>query len=153
MARLHLNACANPTFDTEQRTKVSSVLIIGVAFAALHGIYFLLSMESGGWLIFIIQLTPLIIFDICFLLYFLVVAVKARAFVRHVYKLDDSPLEDTVASVCCLCCSIAQMGRHTADYETYRAMCCSGTGLPSQVQALSPLSLPDPQEQNPYTLF
>ena len=34
----------------------------------------------------------------------------------------------------CSCCTVAQMARHTADYETYAARCCSDTGLPPNVQ-------------------
>ena len=33
---------------------------------------------------------------------------------------------------------MAQMGRHTADYDTYRAACCTDTGLPNHVEVKLP---------------
>mmetsp|Transcript_26314 Transcript_26314/g.77814 ORF Transcript_26314/g.77814 Transcript_26314/m.77814 type:complete len:186 (+) Transcript_26314:572-1129(+) len=42
----------------------------------------------------------------------------------------DDCCEDICRAVFCGCCTVAQMGRHTADYETYRGVCCSSTGLP-----------------------
>jgi hypothetical protein len=30
----------------------------------------------------------------------------------------------------CNCCTVAQMARHTGDYEAHGARCCSETGLP-----------------------
>ena len=38
--------------------------------------------------------------------------------------------EDCCRATFCGCCAVAQMGRHTADYDTYRGIYCSSTGLP-----------------------
>ena len=39
--------------------------------------------------------------------------------------------EDVVTSACCMPCSVAQMMQQTADYDTYRAIWCSESGLPN----------------------
>ena len=42
-------------------------------------------------------------------------------------------LEDVVCSSFCLPCVVCQMQRHTANYNEYKAVCCSKTGLPDGV--------------------
>jgi hypothetical protein len=42
--------------------------------------------------------------------------------------------------VTCLPCSVAQMARHTANYHTYEAVCCSKTGLPDGIKVEKDLS-------------
>ena len=44
--------------------------------------------------------------------------------------------EDCCCSVWCSCCTVAQMARHTADYETYAGLCCSETGLPPHAPSI-----------------
>jgi len=43
-------------------------------------------------------------------------------------------LEDICYSTWCLCCTVAQMSRHTANYDDYEAVCCSKSGLPDGVR-------------------
>lgn len=38
--------------------------------------------------------------------------------------------EDVCCSVFCSCCAVAQLARHTGEYETYEAKCCTTSGLP-----------------------
>lgn len=40
--------------------------------------------------------------------------------------------EDLCCSVCCTCCTVAQLARHTGDYETYPASCCGESGHASK---------------------
>jgi hypothetical protein len=44
--------------------------------------------------------------------------------------------EDLLCAVCCNHLSIAQLLRHTTDYETYNASCCSETGVPRHVPSI-----------------
>ena len=37
--------------------------------------------------------------------------------------------EDCCCAFWCTCCTVSQMARHTADYDSYAAQCCSETGL------------------------
>jgi len=41
--------------------------------------------------------------------------------------------EDFCCSFCCLCCTASQMARHTMDYDTYPATCCTPTGVRDSV--------------------
>lgn len=65
-------------------------------------------------------------------LYVLYAAVKTRASIREKYAIPQAACdgcEDCCCIFCCGCCTISQMARHTADYETYPGRCCSETGL------------------------
>jgi len=44
--------------------------------------------------------------------------------------------EDGCCALCCPCLTVAQIMRHTTDYDTYRAEWFSATGLPDHVPAL-----------------
>lgn len=68
-------------------------------------------------------------------LYALIILVKLRAAIRERYSLPNQThcgdlAEDVCCSLCCACCTNAQLARHTADYNERRAVCCSNTGLP-----------------------
>lgn len=60
------------------------------------------------------------------------VVARARAKVRERYEIPNhncGAVEDVCCSLWCTCCTVAQISRHTADYENYPALCCSETGL------------------------
>lgn len=43
-------------------------------------------------------------------------------------------LEDLGCAAACLPCTVAQMARHTANFDDYEAVLCSETGLPDGVR-------------------
>ena len=62
---------------------------------------------------------------------------STRSFLREKYMIREErcfDLEDLCCAVTCLPCTVAQMARHTANYNTYEAVCCSKTGLPKGVK-------------------
>ncbi len=62
----------------------------------------------------------------------LVLITKTRQHIRAKYSIPEKECkgcEDCCCGFWCGCCTIAQMARHTADYENYAARCCSETGL------------------------
>ena len=67
------------------------------------------------------------------LLYVLVTSYRTRQAIRRRYGIPEQHLEcgmeDIAVTLACQPCSVAQMARHTADYDTYDAMCCTSTGL------------------------
>ena len=73
---------------------------------------------------------------------------KTRSAVRARYHIPPSlpacgngSTEDYLFATFCMPCTICQMGRHTADFDRYRAVCCNGTGLPAKVDVIpEPLS-------------
>ena len=64
---------------------------------------------------------------------------KTRRHIRERYNIPEQQChgcEDCCCSYWCSCCTIAQMARHTGDYETYRGQCCSETGMPSHAPSI-----------------
>jgi len=59
---------------------------------------------------------------------------RVRKTVRERYGIPANKLgevwEDPIVSCCCCCFSAGQMLRHTTEYDTYPATCCTRTGIP-----------------------
>jgi Cys-rich protein (TIGR01571 family) len=75
-----------------------------------------------------------------FWFYFVIAAVRTRRAIREKHAIPEQTCvgcEDVVCVACCGCCTVMQMSRHTADYDKYPAQCCTETGLPSHVDAMS----------------
>lgn len=65
---------------------------------------------------------------------------RTRQHVREQYSIPEERCvgcEDVCCSMFCTCCTLAQMSRHTGEYETYNASCITKTGL----QADAPLTV------------
>jgi hypothetical protein len=67
-------------------------------------------------------------------IWLLVTMIRTRMYIRRKYHISamccgDNCIEDCCVSYWCTCCALAQMARHTADYENQHAACCSKTGL------------------------
>jgi len=62
------------------------------------------------------------------------VRMKTREYVRNKYRIPEERCigcEDLCCSIWCSPCIVAQIARHTGEYETYPSMCCTKTGLPN----------------------
>ena len=67
---------------------------------------------------------------------------RVRGSIRGEYQIPEgrcAGAEDCPCAAFCMPRAIRQMGRRTADFDTYRATCCTKTGLPRQVQ-LAPVT-------------
>lgn len=77
---------------------------------------------------------------IVFFFYMMIAIVNTRQYIRTKYAIREGSscrgMEDCCCAFWCQCCTIMQMARHTADYETYNASCCTTTGLPPTVPAI-----------------
>lgn len=65
-------------------------------------------------------------------LFVLFIMIRARGYIRSKYQIPEQSCqgcEDCCCSFWCSPCTVCQMARHTADYSTYNASCCSETGL------------------------
>jgi Cys-rich protein (TIGR01571 family) len=77
--------------------------------------------------------------EIMFGIYLVVMIIRTRSLIREKYSIREENCvgcEDCCCAVFCNCCVVAQMARHTADYDTYPAACCTKTGLPSHVPGI-----------------
>jgi len=71
-----------------------------------------------------------------FFVYVLVLTIRTRSYVRDRYRIPETRCkgcEDCCFAFWLPCCTITQMARHTADYDTYAAACCTETGLSDHV--------------------
>eukprot|EP00934_Nitzschia_sp_Nitz4_P006189 Nitzschia sp. Nitz4//scaffold81_size91200//22870//24707//NITZ4_004980-RA/size91200-snap-gene-0.29-mRNA-1//-1//CDS//3329558692//6179//frame0 len=63
---------------------------------------------------------------------------NARSHIRNKYLIREKgcrDLEDILLAGAAMPCTLAQMGRHTAQYDDYEAVCCNDTGLPEGVES------------------
>ncbi len=70
--------------------------------------------------------------NIIFAVFTWIIVTRTRKRIRSKYSIpakNFGEYEDFCCSLWCTCCTLSQMARHTADYETYAARCCSETGL------------------------
>jgi Cys-rich protein (TIGR01571 family) len=77
--------------------------------------------------------------QLLFGIYILFITCRTRMRVREQYQIPERcchGCEDFFCALCCSCCTTMQMMRHTADYDTQPASCCTATGLPSWVQTV-----------------
>jgi len=68
-------------------------------------------------------------------LYFFILTCRTRRAIRHQFRIRETTCcccrgcEDFCCTYWCTGLTVMQMARHTADYETYTASCCSKTGV------------------------
>jgi hypothetical protein len=132
---------------TEPDFKVPCLTALTITSALFH-IWTALSLfyivdRPQLWLILICTI-PLGIIDSILIIYFFYLVMSTRKEIQQTYAIRDedttlnSEMENALLSIACSCCTISQMGRHTADYSTYRDNCCSSTGLPRHLEVLVP---------------
>merc|ERR1719291_736732 len=97
---------------------------------------------------------PVMVFNAFFLMYLMYLTKSVRESIRNKYQIPEENcegncegVEDCMCATFCMPCAICQMGRHTADFDTYRATCCTSTGLPRQVE-LAPVTFYEDQYKN-----
>ena len=76
-------------------------------------------------------------------IFFICLTAKTRKRIRDRYDIRESTChgcEDCCCAYWCGCCTIAQMARHTTEYEIYGAKCCSETGLSPDAPDMLPPS-------------
>jgi len=86
-----------------------------------------------------------------FVLYTLYAVSCARRNIRKKYAIEENVCigcEDCCCATFCTSCSIAQMGRHTGNFDTIRAVLCSKTGIPSHVDVTPGPRFDDVEEGN-----
>jgi len=78
-------------------------------------------------------------FILSFVVFMIYLIAKTRKHIRSKYGIPEQSCqgcEDVCCALWCHCCTVAQMGRHTADYDTYAALCCSENGQPPHVPSV-----------------
>mmetsp|Transcript_15222 Transcript_15222/g.35216 ORF Transcript_15222/g.35216 Transcript_15222/m.35216 type:complete len:268 (-) Transcript_15222:174-977(-) len=84
---------------------------------------------SPYWAIYAVNLA----FSCAVGIFSIYVILKTRQHIRESSGIPEESCqgcEDCCCAFWCGCCTVTQMARQTAEYETYVAQCCSETGLP-----------------------
>ena len=141
MTRLQLKWNAKPGSRLETQQTFPIIIYIVITFFVLDqilgSIASQLSLSSPGA---IFLGSTRIIIEFAYFVYQFYVLMQTRKYLRNKYAIPATycgeNIEDLCCSLCCHCCTVAQMGRHTADYDTYSSTCCTKTGLPDHINAI-----------------
>ena len=130
MTRMHLSCFGRP--GSPQSTKNTFYIALGVvavyvvlstAFSAVEMSY----METKAPLQVTGTKTAIYVVFTLWSVYALSVT---RRSVRTQYGIPARKGEDLCCSLMCTCCTVAQLARHTGDYENYPGVCGTETGHP-----------------------
>jgi len=159
MTRLELNFLGHKTDPKNSKRTFATVFLIWVMWLSIniitiYSVYvsYLLFYQAPN----ILQSIILCMNNVFFLLYTIYIVTVTRSYIRKKYNIRaDSILSedygDIFLATFCTCISVAQMGRMTADYGLYRAVCCSPTGLPEHISIATDapdVSAISPSEKN-----
>ncbi len=94
------------------------------------------------WLILVSGI-PVAILDLLMIVSLILKTISTRRQVKILFDIEEGSSQnlakDIAIGVFCSCCAISQMGRHTADYSTFREQTFSSTGLPKRLEKLIPV--------------
>lgn len=144
MTRMHLDERANRTTSMRARVNFNFVRAAPVALTLLNGIFFFLVYRAytldieSQFLIFLYSSIPVMVADLCFYAYFIMITSRTRRILREEYNINEYCYNDELISFFFTPFVIAQMGRHTADYDTYIGTFCTKTGLSDHIEVKLP---------------
>jgi hypothetical protein len=95
--------------------------------------------EPGYWYYFFALADDILAYG--FILFVAIVLTSIRSYIRHKYSIQQGrcpricvPVSDCCLSLWCPCLVASQHLRHTGNYETSSARCCSSNGLAAQTE-------------------
>ena len=145
MARMQMTANGERGITLNSRFRVKQAVWLTVGVITIHLMYaipiFIRAPQNFN--LYAVSSIPLMVMDLGILIYFWFLMALTRRAMREEYDIPEIHCrwlgcEDACLAVACTTCTLSQMGRHSADYTTYRAMCCSDTGLPNHVEVKLP---------------
>ncbi len=147
MTRLQLDTAGNKTTSLRSRVNFNIVKVFPVIILLFHGVLFFLMyrafhlhLKNQLW-VFIYSSIPILIADLILFGYFIHLTAKVRRLVRQEYNIEENEClgyGDEILSCFCAPFVVAQMGRHTADYDTYVGTFCTKTGLSNHIEVKLP---------------
>lgn len=147
MARMQIDNSGKRTTAMRSRVNFNLVRIVPTVLALLNGVFifllyraFRLHLGSQMW-IFIYSSILVLIADLCLYGYFIYLTSKTRRLVCEEFNIDHYSCmmyHDEIVSFFLAPFVVAQMGRHTADYDTYVGNFCTKTGLSDHVEVKLP---------------
>jgi Cys-rich protein (TIGR01571 family) len=135
-----------PGSPAESAGAFQKIVTFTVAYTCIAFLIFVIELFNAS---VVVEPTPFIftllvirrLFHYVFLVLLIYIIWNLRANVRSKYAIPEDEscntgCEDLLCAVCCSHLSVAQMLRHTTDYETYNANCCTETGVPPNVPSI-----------------
>ena len=146
--RLQLDFLGRPRFPgTEQRYTNRFIMLFVTGSWTLLNVA-LIYAANYKWMramdITASDLTAFALVNITMYGFAVFVAQSTRSSIREKFMIREErcyDLEDVMCASTCLPCTVAQMARHTANYNDYEAVCCSKTGLPDGVKVKHTVSM------------
>jgi len=140
MARMQFNFFGYRAVTLNSRTSLRTLFFVKTFTLLAHFAYAYTLVRAPTVTVYFLSLIPLLLLDLGLIIHFFRMMIRTRRAVRDEYRIPPfcTRSEDVLCSIFCTCCTLSQMGRHTADYETYRPFCCSDTGLPNHVEMKLP---------------
>jgi hypothetical protein len=136
MTRMKLSTHGERITSPNARLRIKTVMLLSSAYYLLN----LLLICTLIWTPNVAaKLFSGVVFSLCNLqaiFAFCRVVAQTRRYVRVGYGIPEGRYkgrEDMLVSALCTPCAISQMMEHTADYDTYRAVWFSESGLPNHV--------------------
>jgi len=149
MSRNHLTWFGDHSSRFQSLSVFTNMLMVVLCWGALNLLFlFMIGVTfNRGHLPSYLDYVALGLVNAFMLLFSIYAVARTRGEIRSKFRIPamltcgGGKTEDYLCATFCMPCTITQMGRHTADFDTYRAVCCSGTGLPSNVDVVpEPLS-------------
>lgn len=144
MTRLKLTWLGNEGSVSQTASTFRILLWITIAFIVTRILqYFPLffftdeygSLTNMGYVVY--NTCTFLILSFC--IFFIALTCKTRKHIRNKYNIPEQSChgcEDCCCAYWCSCCTVAQMARHTGDYESYAGRCCSETGMPPHAPSI-----------------
>lgn len=131
MQRMHLTWLGSLGDEVTGRKAFKVVVTIFLAYTIFQYCLGLLVEQGGeyGEYAYYIQYGV----EFVFIAWSIYALMKTRENVRRIYSIPEENLhgcEDLCCSAFCSCCTVAQMARHTGEYEKYHATWLSDNGMP-----------------------
>jgi Cys-rich protein (TIGR01571 family) len=139
ISRLHLTWNGQPGNTSQTAGGFQTILILVVAYVIVRILLFIWSLfyidlDNDGHLIVLDILTDVVHYS--FYGWTVYVLWNVRIRLREKYAIPSQGTEDFCCSCFCPCFVAAQMLRHTTDYETYPATCCTERGIPAHAPSI-----------------
>jgi len=152
MTRNGLDWQGDPANKLVSSTSCANMTVILTFWLAMNlSAFFMLRVQwERGYLVGAEHYIPIVLFNLFVLIYIMNLTRVVRESIRNKYQIPEERClgcEDCVCATFCMPCTICHMGRHTADFDTYRGTCCTKTGLPRQVE-LAPVTFYEDQYEN-----
>lgn len=149
MERMRFSWIGNRTMSDRALNTYRTVLILVVCYYIFNTALFLAMGQNVNYYYDIQDFNPTIVIAknvgaLLFTVWSVYALYKTRRNVREEFSIPEERCigcEDCLCATFCCVCTVAQMSRHTGDYDQYPGVCCSETGLPDHAPLAAPMAV------------